>query len=122
MLECFTCVKLLKSSACLDRAVRAATAELESGIAPAVFNSAGCRKFSILPPSSSSATSVTFTWKILATQAQIDSGVLPQESKLASCSICIMLLEHARAEDDLQDHQRAPFSRSLISQIGRASC
>src|ERR1019366_9134758 len=83
----FTWVKPLKSSARLVCAVRAATAELERGIAPAVLNSAGYRKFSSLPLSSSSATSVSLTWNILATQAQIDSGVLSAESKPASRSI-----------------------------------
>jgi hypothetical protein len=48
-LKWFTCVKPLENSARLVCAVRAATAELERGIAPAVLNSAGYRNFSSLP-------------------------------------------------------------------------
>src|ERR1700733_2205046 len=91
MLKCFTCAKLLNSSARLERAVQAATAELERGIAPAVFSSVGYTKFSKLPATFSRATSVSPTRKILATQAQIDSGVPSSESKPASCSTANIL-------------------------------
>ena len=44
-------------------------------------------KFSSLPLNSISATSVFLTWNILATQAQIDSGLFGRRVKPSSCSI-----------------------------------
>ena len=91
-LKCFTCAKPLKSSAWRVRAVRAATAELDIGIAPAVLSSAGYMKFSRPPASSSNATSISRTRKVLATPAQIASGVRSSISHPACWSISPILL------------------------------
>ena len=81
-----TLAKLLKSLAYRVRAVSAAIDELAKGIAPAVFNSAGCRKCSSVPLTLSKPTSMALTLNRSAIQAQIEAGVISVPN-LANCSV-----------------------------------
>ena len=102
-LECLTCVKLLKSSALLVCAVTAATAELEKRDRSRRFQLRGIEEVKQSSAKLRSATSVLLTWKIFATQSQIDSGVLLADESKASCSMSPILprMPEERASDKM---------------------
>src|SRR5580658_776815 len=77
MLACFTRAKLLKISAFLLKAVCAATALLESGIAPVVRRCSGKTNRSRPLSNRSRATSVYCTRNILARTIETSMGVTP---------------------------------------------
>src|ERR1700690_165863 len=87
-LACCTITKSLKSSTLRLLAVRAATAEaLESGINPAVFSSAGKRKFRTSRSARSRATSDLLTRNNSEIAAQAVSGV-DEAARLCSMRAC----------------------------------
>src|ERR1035438_4496369 len=80
MLACFTRAKLLKISAFLLRAVWAATALLEMGMAPVVRRCSGKMNLSRPPSSRSSATSAYCTRNTFAKTMLTSRGVTPSPS------------------------------------------